>query len=189
MTMISAAAESAGGGGMAVLLPPLYEIFWSAIILLILWVVLGFALPMIYAMIDKRTEEIEAGLRASETAQENAALAERERKDVLREANERAREIREKASQDSQRIVAQARETALEEAARIAEGAERQIAADQKAAELTLRRDLGALSTELAEKIIGEQLKDEALSARIIDRFMDDLENDLSRTTVEVANQ
>lgn len=173
--------------GLSIVLPPLYEIFWSALIFLGLWLVLGKALPKIYGMLDARQEEIEEGLRAAEKAQEDAALAERERRDMLRTANEDAREIRERADQDAKRIVQEAQVEAHAEASRISENAAKQIDSERQAAELSLRRDVGELATELAEKIIGEQLKDQALTTRVIDRFMDELEADLQAKTAGVT--
>jgi len=56
-------------GGISVVLPPLYEIFWSALILLIILLVVGrYALPRIYSMIDERREAIQEGLEAAEKA-------------------------------------------------------------------------------------------------------------------------
>ena len=37
---------------------------------------------------------------------------------------------------------------------------------------------MGLLASELAEKIIGEQLTDTALTSRVVDRFLDELEAD-----------
>ena len=62
------------------------------------------------------------------------------------------------------------------EAAGILEGAQRQILADKQAAQISLRTDVGMLASTLAERIVGEQLKDTALSERVIDRFLDELE-------------
>lgn len=179
-------ASGSGGatdvGGLSVILPPLYEIFWSAVIFLLLWLVLGWALKIIYKKLDARSEEIERGLHLTENAKEEAALAERERRDLMREANKDARDVREKAHKDATRILSEARAQATEEASRIAQGADQQIASDRKAAELALRKDVGELATELAEKIIGEQLKDKDLSQRVTDRFMDELEASLEKT-------
>jgi ATP synthase, F0 subunit b len=178
--------EEAGSDGLAVVLPPIYEIFWSAIIFIGLWIVLGLSLKKIYAMIDKRTAEIESGLDAAQVAKDNAALAQRERKDMLRAANEEARSLREQASQDAQRIVSGAKAEAQAEAQRISENAEKQIASERHAAEVALRKDVGTMATELAEKIVGEKLKDDEVSARVIDRFMDELEADIEPVGAKV---
>ena len=171
-------------GGAQLLLPPIYEIFWSSIIILGLWLVLGAALPKIYKMLDARREEIDAGLDAAEKAKEDAALAQRERDDALRKAQEEAKQIRDQAHQDAGRIVAEAKQDAQDEAHQITEAASRQIETERKAAAVSLREDVGTLATDLAERIIGEQLQDQALSQRVIDRFMDQVEDDLKPTPV-----
>lgn len=175
-------------GGLDVLIPPIYEIFWSALILLGLWFVIRAALPKIYTMLDERRDKIDEGLRAAETAQEEAALARREREELMRNATAEAREIRDQASADAKRIVAQAQKDASAEAERIRENASKQIEVEKEAAQISLRQDVGSLASELAEKIVGEQLKDEALSQRVIDRFMDELEADLSASDVGAKN-
>lgn len=166
-------------GGLAVILPPLYEIFWSALVLLIVLLLVGkFALPKIYRTMDERQAKIAEGLAAAEKAKEDQALAARERAHALVEANAEAHEIRERAGEEAKGIIAAARTEAQEEANRILEGAQRQILAEKQAAEISLRADVGLLATELAEKIVGEHLADTALTSRVIDRFLDDLEKD-----------
>ena len=74
--------------------------------------------------------------------------------------------------------MAAARNEATNEAGRILEGAQRQILAEKQASEISLRSEVGLLASELAEKIIGEQLTDTALTSRVVDRFLDELEAD-----------
>lgn len=179
MVYLAAGEDYVEPEGLSVVLPPIYEIFWSAVVFIILWIVLGFALKVIYKKIDQRNEEIQAGLDAAEDAQHDAALAERKRKDLLREANEQAKQVRERATEDAGRIVSQAKIDAQTEAARITEAAHKQLASEREAAELSLRKDVGALATTLAEQIIGEKLSDDEVSARVVDRFMDELEASL----------
>lgn len=165
--------------GLQVLFPPVYEIFWSALILLLLWLVLGRALPKIYGMLDQRREEIDEGLDAGQRAKDELALAKRQAEETLRQVAIEAKEIRDQAHNEAGRIVTEARNKALAQNALLVEVAEKQIAAEKLAAEVALRQDVGALATELAEKIVGEHLKDEALSARVIDRFMDALDKEV----------
>ncbi|MDK6400230.1 F0F1 ATP synthase subunit B [Pauljensenia sp. UMB1235] len=180
MHQVIAASEEVGG--LAVILPPLYEIFWSAVVLLIVLLLVGkFALPRLYAAMDERQAKIEEGLAFAEKAKEDQARVARDREDALKQANIEAHEIREKASQEAQGIIADARVEAQNEATRILENAQRQILAEKQAAEISLRSDVGLLATELAEKIVGEHLSDTALTSRVVDRFLDDLEADTLR--------
>ena len=173
--------QAGNASGMKVLLPPFYEIFWSAVVLLIIWLVLGKVVPKIYAMLDERQAKIDEGLRAAEEAKEKAALAERERQEMMRRAAEDAKEIRDHAASDAEHIIKRARDDANDEASRIAENAKRQLSAERQAAQVSLRQDIGGLASDLAERIVGEQLKDTALSSRVIDRFLGDLEADLEK--------
>lgn len=177
-------AEAEPVSGLQVLFPPIYEIFWSAVILLGLWLVLGKALPKIYGILDERREKIDEGLDAADKAREDASLAKREREEVLRQAQLEAKEIRDEAQKDAGRIIAQGRHEAQAEAARVASAASRQIETERQAAAVSLRVQVGSLATELAERIVGEQLKNTELSERVIDRFMADVEADLDKQKV-----
>ena len=175
--MLPLAAESGQGGGTAFILPPLYEIFWAAIVLLLILLVVGrYALPRLYAVLDERARRIQEGLDLADKAEQDQADAEKRAARPVDEARREAARIRDNAQSEAKEIVAQARTDAQAEAAGIVEGAQRQILADKQAAQISLRTDVGMLATTLAERIVGEQLKDTALSERVIDRFLDDLE-------------
>ena len=164
-------------GGISVVLPPLYEIFWSALILLIILLVVGrYALPRIYSMIDERREAIQEGLEAAEKARADSAVASREKDELLRDAQAEAHQIREDARAQAQQIIAQARTEALAEAQRVQDAAQRQILAERQAAQISLRSDVGLLASELAERLVGEHLENTDLTARVVDRFLDELE-------------
>lgn len=178
MYQIVAAADQEVGG-LAVILPPLYEIFWSAVVLLIVLLLVGrYALPRIYKTMDERAAAIEEGLGAAEQAKADQAAAAREREEIIRQAHAEAHTIRERANDEAKAIVAAARNEATGEANRILEGAQRQVLAEKQAAQISLRSEVGLLASALAEKIIGEQLKDTALTSRVVDRFLDELEAD-----------
>ena len=183
--MLFLPTEAAEGDfdGMSVILPPFGEIFWGALVLLAILLVVGkYALPKIYSVLDERQAKIEEGLGAAERAREDRSLAALERDELLRDANAEAQKTRERAVEDAKRILADAREEARVESQRILESGQRQISAERQAAEISLRTDVGLLATELAEKIVGEQLKDTALSARVVDRFLDELEESTAQT-------
>ena len=175
--MLPLAAESGQGGGTAFILPPLYEIFWAAIVLLLILLVVGrFALPRLYAVLDERARRIQEGLDLADKAEQDQADAEKRAARLVDEARREAARIRDNAQSEAKEIVAQARTDAQAEAAGIVEGAQRQILADKQAAQISLRTDVGMLASTLAERIVGEQLSDTALSERVIDRFLDELE-------------
>jgi F-type H+-transporting ATPase subunit b len=58
----------------------------------------------------------------------------------------------------------------------LAEARQAQIQAERQQALTSLRAEVGTLATELASRIVGESLTDEARQSRMVDRFLDELE-------------
>lgn len=160
-----------------ILFPTLPDLVWSAIVVAVVAVVmLKFVVPKFVATIDERNAEIERGVELSREADQIVARARTEAEDEIQAARVEASEIRAQAKEHALATVAQAKQQADREAQRIIEAADRQIEANRQAAEISLRSDVGMLASELAEKIVGEQLRDTELSARVIDRFLDSLD-------------
>ena len=175
--MLPLANEGGQGGGMAFILPHAHEIFWAAVVLLLILLVVGrYALPRLYAVLDERAQRIQEGLDLADKAKQEQAGAEKRATRLVDEARREAARIRDNAQGEAKEIVAKARTDAQAEAAGIIEGAQRQILAEKQAAQISLRTDVGMLASTLAERIVGEHLSDTALSERVIDRFLDELE-------------
>ena len=171
------AASEGGEESGNMLLPETSDLVWGTVAFLIIAVVLlRYALPRFTKVLDERTRRIEEGLELAERAKGDQADAELKAARLVEDARRDAAKIREDAQAQAQEIVAAAREAAQGEAGKALDAAERQIQADKQAAQISLRTDVGLLASSLAEKIVGEQLKDTELSARVIDRFLDDLE-------------
>ena len=173
--LVTAAGEEVEG--IRLLIPAGYDLFWSTFVL----VVIGFAfyrlvLPKFQAVLDERTAKIEGGIAKAESAQAEAAAQLEEYQQLLADARAEAARIREDARAEGGQILAESRVRAQEEAARIAETAQRQIEAERQQAAVSLRADVGTLATQLASKIVGESLEDEARRSRVVDRFLDELE-------------
>ena len=175
--MLPLATEEGQSGGTAFILPHAHEIFWAAVVLLLILLVVGrYALPRLYAVLDERAQRIQEGLDLADKAKQDQADAEKRATRLVDEARREAARIRDNAQGEAKEIVAKARNDAQAEAAGIVEGAQRQILAEKQAAQISLRTDVGMLASTLAERIVGEQLSDTALSERVIDRFLDELE-------------
>ncbi|MFI2753544.1 F0F1 ATP synthase subunit B [Cellulomonas sp. P22] len=164
--------------GYQLLLPEPYDLLWSTVVLVVIAVAFyKFVLPKFNAVLDERTAKIEGGLAQAEVAQAEADAALAEYKLQLQEARAEAARIREDARAEGGQIVADLRTKATDEASRIVETAQKQIDAERQQASVSLRADVGALATQLASKIVGESLEDEVRSSRVVDRFLDELEN------------
>lgn len=188
--MLPRAAVVAAEEAPNILLPAVYDIVWSLVIFAVIAVVLGkYAVPRLTAILDERSERIESGLRLADEAKAEAAQSREQVEAELAAARREAAEIRERAHDEGKQIVAEARARAKAEADRVTAQAQRQIEADRQAAQISLRADVGMLATELASRIVGESLREQALQSRVIDRFLDELENDAagSRAGVQEA--
>jgi len=159
------------------LVPSWTEVIWGGIAFLIVFVALWrVLLPRITKVLQERTDAIEGGIERADRAEKEAArLAEQYREQLDASRHDAAR-LREEAKEQGAQIIAQMREQAQAEASRIAQAAQAQIAADRQQAFASLRAEIGTLAVELASRIVGESLADEARQSRVVDRFLAELE-------------
>ncbi len=136
-----------------------------------------YVVPPINRAMTARQEAIRKEFAEAEEAKQNANDAEAEFKAQIADARKEAARIREGAREEGAQIIAEMREQAQTEAGRILEHAQAQIAAERQQALTTLRAEVGTLATSLAGRIVGESLEDDERSARVVDRFLADLES------------
>jgi F-type H+-transporting ATPase subunit b len=133
-------------------------------------------LPRFQKMLAERTDAIEGGLKRAEEAQEEAKqLLERYRAQ-LDDARHEAARLREEARQQGAQIKAELREQGEAEKQRLIDSASAEMAANRQQAVTALRAEIGSLAVQLASKIVGESLEDEARQRRTVDRFLAQLE-------------
>lgn len=168
------------------LLPAPADLIWGTLAFVIVAVaVYKFAWPAFKDTLDERAEKIDAGLKAAAEARAEIADQRAQIDEEIRQAQRDATGIRELAHENAQAIVAEAQDRANSEADNILLKAQRRIDADAVSAMRTLEGDVGAMATELAGRIVGEAIEDEALARRVIDRFLDDL----AFTTPEISKE
>ena len=170
--LIAAAAASQNP-----LVPTWTELIIGLIAFLIVFGFLGrLLLPRAQKMLAERTDKIEGGLERAEEAQAEAQQVLEQYRQQLADARHEAARLREEAREQGAQIIAEMREEAQAEARRLTEAANAQIQSERQQALIALRTEVGALSTDLASRIVGESLTDEARQSRMVDRFLDDLE-------------
>jgi F-type H+-transporting ATPase subunit b len=175
--------------GIALFIPPGYDILWSIVCTLVIgFFFYKYLLPKMTAILDERAAKIEGGIALAEKVQAEAAEAKAETAAELEAARSAAAGIKEEATSDGAAIVAEARSKAQAEAARIVEAAHRQIEAERASAVVSLREEVGGLATELASKIVGESLADDARQSRVIDRFLEQLDAEVDGAAVPAAD-
>jgi F-type H+-transporting ATPase subunit b len=163
--------------GSSPILPAWPELIIGTIAFLIVFTILARVLmPRIQKTLAERTDAIEGGIKRADDAQAEANRTLQRYQAQLQEARHEAARLREEAKEQGAQIIAEMREQAQAEARRVTEAAQAQLVADRQQALAALRAEVGTISVELASKIVGESLTDEARQHRLVDRFLDELE-------------
>jgi len=161
------------------LVPELPELIIGAVAFLIVFAILYKVLmPRIQQTLTARTDAIEGGLQRAEEDQAEAKRVLADYHQQLAEARQEAGRLREKAREEGAQILAELREQGEAERRRLVEAAHAQIEADRQQAINSLRAEVGQMAVELASRVVGESLENEARQRRIVERFLDDLERE-----------
>lgn len=171
--------ETLAESGIMLFVPKMYDIVWSAVILVIVALFFyKFFLPKFQAVFDERAAKIEGGIAKAERAQKDADEAKAKYEAQLSNARVEASKIRDDARAEASHIVADARSRAEADANQITASAQRAIASQQQQALVSLKGEVGALATALAGKILGSELQDEKVQSSMIDQMIDSMDSD-----------
>jgi F-type H+-transporting ATPase subunit b len=169
------------------LMPHLAELIVGLVAFTLLFLFLrAKVFPMFEKVYAERRNAIEGGMERARTAEQEAQAALAQYREQLAEARHEASRLREDARVQGAAIIAEMREQAQVEARRITEGAHQQLEADKQQAINQLRTEVGTLATQLASRIVGESLEDDARQRRVVDRFLDELEAGSADTAATV---
>ena len=153
------------------------EIIVGLVAFSILYYVLNKAVvPRFEKAFKERANAIEGGIARAEQAQAEASAALANYQAQLADARGEAAKLREDARVQGAAIIEEMRAQAQAEADRIVASAHNQIQSERQQAVIALRNEMGTLAIELASKIVGEALDDQARQSRVVDRFLADLE-------------
>jgi F-type H+-transporting ATPase subunit b len=142
----------------------------------VLFVLFRWILPVVNKGLAQSQNTIREQLEEAEEAKKRLAASQEEYDKALAEARKEAEVLRERAGEQSKEILAEMREQAQAEARRIVEQSHQQIEADHQQTLNDLQATVGRLTAELAERIVIDSLDDRARQERIIDRFLDGIE-------------
>jgi F-type H+-transporting ATPase subunit b len=159
------------------LIPPLGEIVVGLIAFAIVFFVFAkFVAPRFEQVYRARREAIEGGIERAEAMQAEAKAALEQYRAQLAEARNEAAQIRDQARAEGQQILEELRTQANEESARIVARGEEQLATARQQVVNELRGQIGALAVELAGRVVGESLADDARRSGTVDRFLAELD-------------
>lgn len=160
----------------SILTPDFGLFFWMLVAFLVVFLLLAkFGFPVITKSVEERKNFIDESLRKAHEAQERLANIEKEGDSILQEAREKQTQILREAAQTRDAIVEQAQEKARQEGSRLLDEAKTAIAQEKNAAIADIRRQVAALSVDIAGKVLRENLKDDKSQMDLIDRMLDEV--------------
>ncbi|MEO0727599.1 MAG: F0F1 ATP synthase subunit B [Bacteroidota bacterium] len=151
-------------------------VFWTSIIFIVLWTVLGrMAFKPIQNALKKREDDIQDALDEAKRAREEMSNVQAENKKLLTEAREeRARMIKD-AKETKDQMIKEAKEQAREEAKKIVTNAQQEIENQRKVAMSELKSQVGQMAIEIAEKVIRKQLAGDSEQEKFVNTLVDEI--------------
>ena len=169
----------AAEGGAQILLPVWSEVIVGLIAFAaVCFVLMKFVFPRMEETFRARVDAIEGGLKRAEQAQAEANQLLEQYREQLAEARTEAAGIRDEARADAAAIRDEMLAKANEERERVIAVGKEQLAAERQTLIRELRSDIGSLAVDLAGRIVGESLADEAQRRGTVDRFLAEIESD-----------
>ncbi|WP_446211161.1 F0F1 ATP synthase subunit B [Micromonospora sp. IBSANI012] len=145
--------------------------------ILLCFVLMKFVFPRMEQTFQARVDAIEGGIKRAEAAQAEANQLLEQYRAQLAEARTDAAKIRDDARADAEGIRQDILAKAREESDRIIAAGKEQLTAERATIVRELRTEVGTIAVDLASKIVGESLADEARRKGTVDRFLSGLES------------
>lgn len=156
--------------------PGIGLIFWTSIVFLLLVFILGkYAWKPILSAIKTREQDIEKALASAESALKDMRELKAANEVILNEARGERDAMLKEARETKDAIVAEAKQKAQSEADRILGAAREQINIEKNAAVADLKKQVAALSIEIAEKILKSELSSDEKQKALVNNLMKDV--------------
>lgn len=169
----------AGGAEHSVVLPIWQEIVVGTIAFALLaYVLMKYVFPRMEETFRARVDAIEGGLKRAEDRQAEADRLLAQYQHQLAEARTEAARIRDEARSDAVGIREEILARAREESERVITAGREALAADRMTIVTQLRAEIGDLAVDLAGRIVGESLADEARQRGTVERFLNEFGGD-----------
>lgn len=150
-------------------------IFWTSVVFIILLVLLKkMAWTPILNNVDARNKSIEEALEAAKNARDEMSNLKADNDRILKEARAERDEMLKEARELKANIISEAKNAAKDEADKMIASAKVVIENEKAGAISELKNTVGALSIDIAEKVLRAELKDvEKQNAFIADMLKD----------------
>ncbi len=161
---------------MELIKPQFGLIFWMAISFLVLIFLLSkFAFPIILKSLKEREDSITNALNSAEKAKKEMAALQADNEKLLIQARAERDSMLKEARDTKDAIVAEAKNKAQAEANKILATTRETINTEKNAAITELKNQVAAMSIEIAEKILRQELSNDEKQKALMDNLMKDI--------------
>ncbi|WP_265428758.1 F0F1 ATP synthase subunit B [Chryseobacterium sp. YIM B08800] len=158
---------------MELLTPSIGNIFWTAVVFLLLVVLLkAFAWKPILSAVKTREDNIQDALNQAKLAKKEMETLKADNERIMREAKIERDAILKEAREIKDRIVAEAKDAAKSEGDKLIEAAKQTINAEKNAAMADIKSQIGILSVNIAESILKQKLENSEAQNELVQNYL-----------------
>lgn len=143
---------------------------------IVFFILAKFGFPFITRAVEKRRSYITTSLSNAKQAEQQLAGLKQESRAIVEGANKEQGRILREASALKEKMLLSAKEEASKVAAREMEVAKELIAKEKSEAIYALRREVAALSCDIAEKLVRQNLEDKTRQMALIEKILQDMD-------------
>ncbi|MCM1029677.1 MAG: F0F1 ATP synthase subunit B [Pseudoflavonifractor sp.] len=152
-------------------------VFWMFVSFAILFFVLWkWGWPIIVKGIESRADLIDKGVEYAQSAKEQLDNARAEADRQIAQARRQQADILREADKMKTQIIDEARDAARVEARKVMDAAKVSIDQERKQAEEQLRKEMSSLALAVADKVVRNQMADDAAQRRLVDSLIDEMD-------------
>ncbi len=161
---------------MSLLVPDSGLLFWMVFIFgIVVFVLARFGFPVILKMVDARKAFIEDSLLMAEKARTELEKVKADSEVIIDNARKEHLRIINESNLLKEQLVKEARVKAEQEAAKVIEEARVKIVSEKDAAMREIRREVAALSVDIAEKVLKSKLASGDEQEEMINKLLDEI--------------
>ena len=158
---------------MELLTPSIGNIFWTAVVFLLLVILLkSFAWKPILSSIKERETSIIDALNQAKLARQEMASLKEDNERILREAKIERDAILKDAREIKDKIVNDAKDIAKLEGEKLIANAKQSIQSEKNAAMADIKAQIGVLSVNIAESILKQKLDDQGAQSELVQNLL-----------------
>lgn len=160
---------------ISLITPDIGYTFWTLLAFVIFWIIAGkYAVNPIVSSIEARNQKIEDELLSAQKARQEFEQLKLQNDDLLKSAREERQVMLLEAKKDADSFRSAEMAKSKEDATRLLEQAKSEIENQKRAAINEVKKELGAISIGIAEKLVREKLTDSASQQSLVTKLVNE---------------